>query len=487
MEMEKILFVPVLLPFLCGLYMFVRPFEQRKSRNIYVFCVTAITSAVVIALVLSGVEGTQQIIRLDSDLNLCFRMDGLSRVFALIVSILWPIAVLYSFEYMSLEKDENRFFAFYTITYGVVMGIAEAENYFTLYLFYELLTLATLPLVMHEMDAQARFAGKRYILYSMSGAALSFIAMVLTAKNGSLSYALGGNGSMTGKLAETVFLLGFFGFGVKAAVVPLHSWLPTAGVAPTPVTALLHAVAVVNSGVFAILRLIYYCVGCEALSGTTAQYIAMGFASLTIVYGSMMALRQRNLKRRLAYSTVSNLSYILFGAVLMCPAGLASALMHMAVHSVTKIILFFCAGALLCATHHKKRNIDDYEGYGKKLPLLFSVFSVASLALIGVPPMGGFTSKWMIAKAAAAVNTPMAWVGNAALCISAFLTGLYLIGLLIRAFWPGEKAVVTPDSEVHKNGWQINVSLIILTVLLILVSGFANEIYACFAGIAGLM
>lgn len=483
--MGKFLFVPVLLPFICGLFMFARPFEQRKTRNIYVFCVTVLTSIIVIALVLSGTEGTQQLLALDDKLSLTFRMDGLSRVFALIVSILWPIAVLYSFEYMSLERDENRFFAFYTVTYGVVMGIAEAENYFTLYLFYELLTLATLPLVMHEMDGKARFAGKRYILYSMSGAALSFIAMVLVSKNGSLSYSLGGSGAVSGELAQIVFLLGFFGFGVKAAVVPLHSWLPTAGVAPTPVTALLHAVAVVNSGVFAILRLIYYCVGADVLSGTTAQCVAMGFACLTIVYGSAMALRQRNLKRRLAYSTVSNLSYILFGATLMCPEGLASALMHMAIHSVTKIILFFCAGALLCSTHHKKRDIDDYEGYGKKLPLLFAVFAVASLSLIGVPPMGGFTSKWMIANAAANVNTAMAWTGNGALCVSAFLTGLYLIGVIIRAFWPTENAIVTPDNEVHKNGWQINLSLVVLTVLLILVSAFGKEIYAAFCAIAG--
>ena len=482
--MEKILFLPVLLPLLCGLFMFLKPFKERKARNIYVFCVTVLTGITVFALVLGGGEGTQQLLRLDSEFSLAFRMDGLSRVFALIVSVLWPLAVLYSFEYMSFEKDENRFFAFYTITYGVVMGIAEAENYFTLYLFYELLTLATLPLVMHEMDGKARFAGKRYILYSMSGAALSFIAMVLAAKTGSLSYVPGGTGDLSGKLAQTVFLLGFFGFGVKAALVPLHAWLPTAGVAPTPVTALLHAVAVVNSGLFAVMRLIYYFVGTKALSGTAAQSVAMGFACLTIVYGSLMALRNRNLKRRLAYSTVSNLSYILFAATLMCPAGLASALLHMTVHSATKIILFFCAGALLCATRHQKRNIEDYEGYGKKLPLLFGAFAVASLALIGVPPMGGFTSKWMIAKTAAAVNTPLSWVGVAALCISAFLTGLYLLGVLIPAFWPTDRANVTPDSEVHKNGWQINFSLILLTVLLLLVSAFSREIYAAFSAIA---
>ncbi len=483
--MNSFLFVPMLFAILCGLFMFIRPFTDRTSRNKYVFAVTCLTSVMVLGFALSGNEAYQVLIPLDDQLNVAFRVDGLSRVFCLIISILWPIAVLYSFEYMSLEHKENRFFAFYTITYGVVIGIAMAENYFTLYLFYELLTCVTLPIVMHEMDDKARFAGRRYIIYSMSGAALSFIAMILVMSHGSLSYTLGGAAAVTGMTAQMVFLLGFFGFGAKAAIVPLHAWLPTAGVAPTPVTALLHAVAVVNSGLFAILRLTYYCVGAEVLQGTLAQNIAMGFACFTIVYGSAMALRNRNLKRRLAYSTVSNLSYVLLGATLMNPAGMTAALMHMVQHSAIKITLFFVAGALLCATHHHRRNVDEYEGYAKKLPLLFIVFAIASLSLIGVPPFGGFTSKWAIAEAAAAAGTPMAYVGIAALCISAFLTGLYLVDVLIWAVWPRNDVVFDPG-EVHVNGWQINVSLIILTGLVLVISLFANQIYALLGAVAGL-
>ena len=484
--MNYMLLIIILLPILCGLFMFIRPFTDRKNRNVYVFTVTCITSILVIGCVLSGTDGVITLLRLDDTLSVALRMDSLSRVFAVILSVLWPIAVLFSFEYMRLEREENRFFAFYTITYGVVLGIANAANYFTLYLFYELLTLATLPLVMHEMDGKARYAGKRYIIYSMSGAAMAFIAMVIVANGGSLDYVLGGCGSVAGKTAQIVFLLGFFGFGAKAAIFPLHGWLPTAGVAPTPVTALLHAVAVVNSGLFAILRLIYYCVGADNLLGTTAQTIAMAFSCFTIVFGSAMALRNRNLKRRLAYSTVSNLSYVLLGATLMCPAGLASALMHMAMHSVIKIILFFCAGALLCCTHHKGRNVEDYEGFAKKLPLLFSVFAIASLALIGVPPFGGFTSKWAIAFSATA-HGAMGMIGVASLCISAFLTGLYLTDVLIHAVWPAKDGIPVNLEHCQKNGWQINLSLIILTVLLIIVSACANRIYDVFAGIAGLM
>ncbi len=483
--MNMLLLIPVFLPIFSGLYMLARPFAARRQRNAFVFAVTVLTSLSIAYLAMAGDNGSVTLLRLDDTLSVALHMDALSRVFAVIIAVMWPAAVLYSFEYMSHEENENRFFAFYIITYGVVSGIASAENYFTLYLFYELLTLATLPLVMHAMDGKARFAGKRYIIYSMSGAAMSFIAMILLSSRGSVEYIYGG-GAADGRLAQTVFLFGFFGFGVKSAVVPLHSWLPTAGVAPTPVSALLHAVAVVNSGIFAIFRLIYYTVGAERLVGTAAQCIAMGFACVTIVYGSAMALRQRNLKRRLAYSTVSNLSYILLGATLMSHEGLAAALMHMTMHSVIKIILFFCAGALLCATHHRARCVEDYEGFGKKFPLLFTVFAIASLALIGVPPLAGFTSKWLIASAAARLGTPMATAGVACLCVSALLTGLYLMDVLVRAVFPINNAM--PDGGgVQKNGWRINLCLAILTLLLIAVSAFADEIYAYFAGIAGLV
>ena len=262
---NPILLFPILFPIVCGAWMFYRPFEDRNLRNKYVGAVTLFNSIMILLLVWFPPEHCV-VFTMTERISLALRMDGMSRVFATIVSVLWPIAVLYSFDYMKIEHNENRFFAFYTMTYGVVMGIATAENYFTLYLFYELLTLATLPLVMHEMDPRSRFAGKRYILYSMSGAAMAFIAMVIVLNNGSLEYVMGGAAGVTGKTAQIVFLLGFFGFGAKAAIFPLHAWLPTAGVAPTPVTALLHAVAVVNAGLFAILRLIYFCIGAEVLA-----------------------------------------------------------------------------------------------------------------------------------------------------------------------------------------------------------------------------
>ena len=245
-----------------------------------------------------------------------------------------------------------------------------------------------MPLVMHEGDDRARFAGKRYLLFSMSGAALGFIAVVFISACGSapMAFALGGvldpekiAGHET--LLRTVFTIAFFGFGVKAALLPMSAWLPAASVAPTPVTALLHAVAVVKAGAFACIRLTYYSFGTELLSGTFAQYIPQAAAAATVVTGSFLALRQNHLKRRLAWSTVSNLSYILIGVTAMTPAGLAAGTMHMVYHAFVKITLFFCVGAVMVKTGND--YLDQIEGLAKRMPVTFACFTVAGLALIG--------------------------------------------------------------------------------------------------------
>ena len=222
-----------------------------------------------------------------------------------------------------------------------------------------------------------------------------------------------------------VYVLSFFGFGVKAAVCPFNSWLPQAGVAPTPVTALLHAVAVVKSGAFAIMRLTFYCFGADFLRGTWAQYLVMAAVLITIVYGSSMALKETHLKRRLAYSTISNLSYILFGVVIMTPAGLAAALSHMLFHAFMKICSFFCAGAIMHQT--ERHYIHQLDGFGRKMPKVFFVFTVSALALMGVPGLCGFISKWNLADAAIASKNVLAYFGVGALLVSALLTAMYML------------------------------------------------------------
>lgn len=465
--------IAILIPIFSGALLLVKRDTPRAVREIFVLFLGILTSVIVLCLLAFRPAEPLTLLRLSDSLSLTFQVDNLSMVFAAILAVLWPIADLYSFEYMSHEHGENRFFGFFTMTYGVVLGIAFAANAFTLYLCYELMTLCTLPLVMHEMDGKGRYAGKKYLLFSMGGAAFAFISLVFLAHYGTLDFVLGGSlnpeliAGAEGVL-RIVFVLGFFGYGVKAAVFPFHSWLPAAGVAPTPVSALLHAVAVVNSGVFAVLRLTYYSFGTELLRGTFAQWIMMGVCTFTIVFGSAMAWRLQHFKRRLAMSTVSNLSYILLGASVMTTAGLSGALLHMVAHSVFKIILFFCAGAVICQTH--REYVFQLPGLGKKMPLTFAAFAVASFGLIGIPPFAGFFSKWAIAASAVELHQPLAYLGAFALILSAFLTGLYQLEVLIKGFFPGEKDDLSQNEGVKEVGWRMKTTFVLLIALAVLIS-----------------
>ncbi|MBR1457404.1 MAG: proton-conducting membrane transporter [Oscillospiraceae bacterium] len=500
--MKLILLALILVPFIGGLLLFIRPIEDTHRRNVFVMALCSAVSAAALAVlawcaVSGGAERIVFFAIFGEDFSLALHVDGLSAVFLAIVAVLWPITDLYAFEYMQHDRAQNRFFAFFTMTYGVVIGIATAANLFTLYLFYEMLTLCTLPLVMHEMDGVAKHAGLKYLLYSMSGAAMAFLSMMILYNYGGLIFL--GGGSLDRGLAvghESLlcvgFLLGFFGFGVKAAVFPFHGWLPSAGVAPTPVTALLHAVAVVNAGIFAILRLLYFGYGASFLAGTFAQNVMLAVTAFTIVYGSTMALRMQHLKRRLAYSTVSNLSYMLLGAALCSGAGLTAAILHMIAHSALKIALFFCAGALLCRTEELEQGVQEYvfqyTGYAKKTPAIFAVFTIASLGLIGVPPLCGFASKWAIAQAAVQQASPLAITGCAALAVSAFLTGMYLLGLILEAYFPPEGFDASGLEELTDPGRRMKSALwacAVLGLLLIFFMPLLQNVLSAYT--AGLM
>lgn len=479
--MDCILLLPVLLPIICSLALWFFFRTDRKSRNIYVIAVTLLTSAAVFLVVITPPEGSLVLLRFAKGLALELKIDGMSRIFAGMVAFLWPLTTLYSFDYMEHEGHEDRFFAFFLLSYGVVLGVAFAGNLVTMYMFFEMLTLATLPLVMHKMDNKARFAGRRYLIYSLTGASLGLIAVVFLSV-----YGTGGGFTMGGvldpalaagheSLLRAVFVISFFGFGVKAALLPMSLWLPSASVAPTPVTALLHAVAVVKAGVFACIRLTYYCFGTELLAGTAAQYTVMTAAILTIVVGSAMALRSGHLKRRLAWSTVSNLSYILLGVTVMTPAGLTGGVEHMLFHAFIKITLFFCAGAVLEKSGHE--YIDEIDGLSGQMPVTFACFTVASLALMGMPPLIGFFSKWDIGTAAAALGTPWGYAGVAALVISALLTALYMIGVIVRAYSPKRDDLPGSSSDVIETP-MMSIPIAILTLCILLLSCFSGQIRA---------
>lgn len=485
---QYVMILPIFAPILLGAIIPLFRFENAKARQRYVGAV-AIGNTLLMFLVMFVLrpEGDLMLLNMAGKLSISFHMDGMGCVFGSLVAVLWPIATFYAFEYMKHEGKENTFFTFFTMTYGITVGIAFASNLMTLYLFYELLTFVTLPLVMHGMSKKSVFAGRRYVTYSVGGAAFAFIgiAFILTFGEG-IHFVYGGvltkaYTAVQEHLLRAAYVLTAFGFGVKAAVFPFYRWLPTASVAPTPVTALLHAVAVVKAGAFAILRITYFSFGTELLKGTYAQYIIMGAALVTILFGSTMALKETHLKRRLAYSTISNLSYIVFGASLMSPAGMTGALTHMVVHGVVKITLFFCAGSVLYKTGQE--YIHDLRGMGKRMPITFSCFTLASAALVGIPPLPGFLSKWNLASAALAEKNILAYTGIAVLLISAVLTAIYLFLVVFKACFPSGTGAETENKRCEANAYMA-VPLVLLCVMIVLLGVFARPMTEIFATIA---
>lgn len=461
----------ILIPVIGGGLLPLIPFRSRRQMEVYLETVVILTSLLVYSLLMNPPQTALAVVHFTNDLTISFRVDGMTMIFAGLVATLWPFAILYAFEYMKHEGHEKYFFIFYTVTYGITLGIAFAEDMLTMYFFYELLTLVTVPLVVHTLTREAILASRKYLYYSLGGAAFAFIGLIFIMTYGnSLDFVYGGvlDLEKIGGRADVlllVYVFAFFGFGVKAAVCPFNSWLPQAGVAPTPVTALLHAVAVVKSGAFAIIRLTYYSFGTEFLKGTWAQNVVMTVVIFTIVYGCSRAVKETHLKRRLAYSTISNLSYILFGVVIMTPLGLLGALTHLVFHAFMKICSFFCAGAVMYKTG--KTYVHELDGLGRKMPVVFGIFTVSALALMGVPGLAGFVSKWNLATAAVMSSSRMAYVGIAALLISALLTAIYMLSIVIRAFFPNKEFDEDSIRDVKDPNWYMLLPLGFFAVMII--------------------
>lgn len=480
--------VAILLPILGGIATRFIPFKRKNQMFLFVEVYTMITSFIVWGLLIGGTTEVFHVVHFINDLSISFKIDGLTMVFAGLVSVLWPLATLYAFEYMEHHERQNTFFMFYSMTYGVTLGIAFASDMLSMYFFYELLTLSTVPLVMHTLEREAILATRKYLYYSLGGAAFALMGLVFLIVYGdTLEFTLGGVLSMD-KIAGNenmllwIYLLAFLGFGVKAAIFPMSEWLPDAGVAPTPVTALLHAVAVVKAGAFGIIRLTYYSFGTEFLRGTWVQNVVMVLAMFTMVYGCSRAVKESHIKRRLAYSTVSNLSYIIFGVTIMTPMGLVGALCHMVCHAVMKICSFMCAGAFMHQT--RKKYIFDMDGLGRKMPIVFVTLGLSGAGLMGVPGLAGFVSKWNLAAAAVDSKNPLAYVGIVCLLISALLTAIYMMTIVMRAFFPP----LDYDKNIVRNakdpGWKMCLPIITCATLTILLGFFSTPLVQFFIDIA---
>ena len=462
----------VLLPILGGILIPMLPFRDRRKMLWYIEALVLINSILVLTVLLFQPEEAFVLFRFTGNLRVSFHLDGMGKVFAALAAALWPLAALYSFEYMKNDSNEKSFFMFYVITYGVTLGIAMADNILTMYFFFEMMSLVTLPLIMHTRTREAVLASRRYLYYMLGGAASAFIGMIFILSYGTTSTFVPGGVLDLNKIGDKtnmmllVYVLCFLGFGVKTAIWPFSGWLPRAGVAPTPVTALLHAVAVVNTGAFATMRITYYSFGTGLLRGTWAQSVVLLLVIFTILYGCSRALKETHIKRRLAWSTVSNLSYILFGVALMSPLGLAGALCHMLFHSFMKIGSFFCAGAVM---HETGRSyVHELDGLGRKMPGVFVIFTICGMALMGVPGLAGFVSKWQLAQAAVASENPLAWVGVMALLASALLTAIYMLTISVRAFFPGKEFDYDTVPDVSDPGWMMLLPLVIFVAVIVL-------------------
>ena len=476
---EKLLILPVLIPLLSGTVTGVYPFREKKTRDIFTFCASLFNSLLIFMLLLRRPAGSLTLLHLARDFSFSLRLDGAGMIFLALIAFLWPTAVLYSLEYMEHEENLPRFFAFYMMSYGATAGVALSANLLTMYFFYELLTLFTLPLVAHEGNRRSMRAARKYIIYSIGGAALSLTGiLMLTSRVGCTEYLYGGTaGAFAGdSYLLTAYFLTFLGFGVKAAVFPLYAWLPAAGVAPTPVTALLHAVAVVKSGVFASIRSTFYAFCPAMLTGTWVQKAMLAMTAFTILFGSAMALREQHLKRRLAYSTVSNLSYILYGMSLLTSNGLVAGFSHMLFHGIIKITLFFCAGTVLCKTG--REYAPETVGLGRKMPLTFSTFALASLALTGTPLLPGFISKMNLLTAGAELGTPWAMAGVIALLLSALLTAAYLLPLSVRAFLVSDEDKTAFTEKDRDPGPRMLIPFAVLSLTMLLLGIHASPLMA---------
>lgn len=419
-------------------------------------------------------------------LEIAFRLEPIGALFAVMASLLWGINSVFSIGYMRGRREPNqtRFYACFALAMFGVMGVAMAANLFTLFIFYEVLTLSTYPLVTHKGDAAARRAGRIYLGMLVGASMLLFLPGIIAVQviAGATTFVPGG--LLAGRVDDVTggILLALLVFGAaKAALMPVHAWLPNAMVAPTPVSALLHAVAVVKAGVFVMLKISAYTFGPELISDMPAAQVLLWIAAATIVIASLIALRKDDLKARLAWSTVGQLAYITSAALLPANAGLVAGGLHMVTHALGKITLFMCAGAIYVATGANK--VSQMDGLGRRMPVVFACFALGALSVIGLPPVAGMWSKFLLITASFGSGE---WLTAAAMIVSSLLTLFYLIPIAVRALLPPDSAA--PPVEFIRPGGApgLAVLALVITSLACLALFFlADEITSFLSPVAG--
>ena len=436
------LLLSVLLPIVLGVGILLKgEFKHRNTLLAVTGAGLIITAALAMGVVFGG-ETELLLFSFGKNLDLYFHVDAVGRLFAVVVNLAWVLSGIYAFEYMKHEQEETRFFGFYLLVHGTLNGLVFAGGMVTYYLFYELMTLLSVPLILHNRSKEAIKGGLKYLFYSLFGAYMVLFGIFFLNRFGnSLNFLPGGVLDLAAvagneQLMRIVAFSMILGFSVKAGMFPLHAWLPTAHpVAPAPASAVMSGI-IVKMGVLGMLRSVYYLVGADFIRGTWVQTVWLSLALLTVFMGSMLAYREKVMKKRLAYSTVSQASYILFGLALLQPQAMTGALLHVVFHAVIKSCLFLSAGAIIYKTH--KTNVSDLRGIGKEMPVTIWCYTFAAAALIGIPPASGFISKWYLATGALGSGISVfSWLGPVVLLTSALLTAGYLLPITVNGFLPG--------------------------------------------------
>ena len=476
------LILSIIVPMLLGLGLLL--VKEVKNRKL-LLAVTGVSLVISTMLGLAVVFGGQQelfLFSLGKNLDFCLRTDHLGKLFTLVVDVVWLISGFYAFEYMKHEQDEKRFFGFYVMVFGILHALTFSGSMVTFYLFYELMTLLSVPLILHNRSKEAIKGGLKYLFYSLFGAYMVLFGLFfLNRFAGSFTFQPGGTLNMAAVSGNEglVLVVAFsmiIGFSVKAGMFPLHAWLPTAHpVAPAPASAVMSGI-IVKMGILGMIRVVYYLIGPDFIRGSWVQTTWMTLSLVTVFMGSMLAYREKVMKKRLAYSTVSQASYILFGLSLLQPQAMTGALLHVVFHALIKSCLFLSGGAIIYKTH--KTNVSDLRGIGKEMPVTIWCYTFASAALIGIPPASGFISKWYLATGALSSGIHVfSWLGPVVLLVSALLTAGYLLPITVNGFLPGADYDYGA-LEKKEPCLTMLVPLLILAVLALALGIFPNPLTA---------
>ncbi len=491
--MDYIIVLPILIPLLAGVVLyFVKRLTTAKALGIYSAAMAALTLFAMLAVGSMG-NLSLRVLHMSGGLSIYFHIDGVSKLFGVLGAGLWCLVSVYSVSYFHGEGRLRRYFLFYQFALSAIMALCLAGNIITFYLFFEMVTLLTFPFVLQEQTKAAIHGAFKYLFFSVCGAmtALAGIFFLCQYTEG-MDFAAGGMLDMEAvaghqQLILVAVMLTIVGFGAKAGMFPLHAWLPVAHpVAPSPASAILSGF-IAKCGVLAVIRMVFYVVGGDQIRGTWVQYTWMVLSLMTIFMGSMLAYREKILKKRLAYSTVSQISYIMFGLSLLNSLGVTGGLLHVIYHACVKVVLFLFAGVILKKAG--KTQVEELYGLGKRMPAAYVCFTLVSITLVGIPPTSAFMSKMYLCLGAFQTNTPVIYyTGISVLLVSALLTAGYLLSITVRGFYyeeplSGSGAPAFGEERRKPDAWML-VPMILLTALAVLFGVFSNPVMECIVPIA---